>query len=109
MPPVQQTAGKFKIDVEGLELAVLRGGRACIARALPLVVLERNDGALERAGVSWPEVSAALQSWGYELGIWENGRWRAYHAEEAGRRELHNVIAANRRNPRHAEFIAATG
>ncbi len=102
------TAVSFiKIDVEGFELAVLRGGQDLIARCRPLLILERNDRALARAGASWGEVRRTLVRWGYELGAWHLGRWRAYPDEAKEPPALHNVIAAHPGNPRHAGFIRA--
>ena len=53
-----------KIDVEGWELAVLRGGRQFIDRARPLIVFEYND--LGRARFGLHDVMAALGE-GYDV------------------------------------------
>ncbi len=99
----------IKVDVEGFELAALRGGRDLITRSRPLLILERNDWALARAGVSWPEVATMLRGWGYELGAWARGRWIAYPDQDAAQRGLHNVIAVHPANARHVEFAKARG
>ena len=43
----------LKIDVEGMELDVLEGGRALIAAARPIVYVENNDAAKSPALISW--------------------------------------------------------
>jgi FkbM family methyltransferase len=57
----------MKIDVEGNELRVLRGGLANIKRHMPVMMIEFNSTALERAGTSVRELSDLLQTLGYSL------------------------------------------
>ncbi len=58
----------IKIDVEGHEAAVIRGGRATLAAAQDLLVLvEFNDGNLKRAGSSAEELRAVIEEAGYRL------------------------------------------
>lgn len=56
-----------KLDVEGLEAAVLRGA-ARLDRARPLVwVFEANDGLLRKRGSSFDEVAQRFAASGYDL------------------------------------------
>ena len=57
----------IKIDVEGLEERVLRGGRKTLARFRPMVLIEIQPITLERAGSSVAAVVALLTSLGYTL------------------------------------------
>lgn len=43
----------LKIDVEGMELDVLEGGRSLVAAAKPIVYVENNDAAKSPALISW--------------------------------------------------------
>jgi FkbM family methyltransferase len=43
----------LKIDVEGMEIDVLEGGRALIASSRPVVYLENNDAARSPALITW--------------------------------------------------------
>jgi FkbM family methyltransferase len=43
----------LKIDVEGMEIDVLEGGRALIAACRPVVYLENNDAARSPALITW--------------------------------------------------------
>lgn len=53
----------LKLDVEGLELAVLAGAARTLARFRPLTVLECNPIALRRFGhTTWLELYAAMQT-----------------------------------------------
>ncbi len=56
-----------KIDVEGAELDVLRGGRALLADARPLVVFEHVASAARLYGASSGEIWELLGSLGYRV------------------------------------------
>jgi FkbM family methyltransferase len=57
----------MKIDVEGEELAVLRGAKSTIGRFQPrLIGIEIRDYLLRQAGVSEPELRELLAELGYE-------------------------------------------
>lgn len=58
----------IKIDAEGSETAILSGARELIGRFRPLMLIEVNHGALERAGTSASQLLAIIESLGY--------RWR---------------------------------
>lgn len=71
----------IKIDVEGNELRVIRGGITSIKRYLPIIMIEFNSSALEKAGTSVFELSDLLHSVGYEL--FRTKRRRLVHFENA--------------------------
>ena len=56
-----------KLDVEGLEAAVLRGARG-LGVAAPMVwVFETNEGLLQKRGTSFAEIARLFQETGYDL------------------------------------------
>lgn len=59
----------LKIDVEGMELSVLRGAEQTIARFHPKLLIEVNQGALERQGTNVAELSRWLCERGYDWKI----------------------------------------
>jgi FkbM family methyltransferase len=61
----------LKIDVEGMELEVLEGGRALVAAARPIVYVENNDTSRSPALIDW------LLARGYHL-FWHLSRF--FHA-----------------------------
>ena len=65
-----------KIDVEGAELHVLRGGQSTIATLQPLVMVEVEDRHLERFGVSSTDVADWFTSQGFRMSVWDSGIWR---------------------------------
>ncbi|GAB1446018.1 hypothetical protein MASR2M41_17670 [Flammeovirgaceae bacterium] len=54
-----------KIDVEGYELKVLRGGRQILTTYFPILFIEINDGNLKRYGDTAGELLQFLKSMGY--------------------------------------------
>ncbi len=56
-----------KIDVEGAELGVLRGGRAVLSEARPLVIFEHVASAAGLYGVRPEEIWELLDELGYEI------------------------------------------
>jgi FkbM family methyltransferase len=65
-----------KIDVEGAELHVLRGGQDTIGGFKPLVMVEVEDRHLERFGVSSAQIAAWFGAQGYRMSVWDSGSWR---------------------------------
>jgi FkbM family methyltransferase len=65
-----------KIDVEGAELHVLRGGQSTIATLKPLVMVEVEDRHLERFGVTSGQIAEWFSSQGYRMSVWDRNHWR---------------------------------
>jgi len=59
------TVDLIKLDVDGLECSVLRGGRSTLARHRPAIVFELCPYALEEHGASAPELLELLGGLGY--------------------------------------------
>jgi FkbM family methyltransferase len=57
----------IKVDVEGNELRVLEGSRESLIRWSPVLMVEFNQSALERAGTSVEKLVEFLRETGYEL------------------------------------------
>jgi len=57
----------FKIDVEGHECAVLNGAAKTIRSCRPVMLIEVNHGALERASSSANELIELIKSFGYSI------------------------------------------
>ena len=55
----------IKIDVEGMELAVLRSAERTIARDRPVLYVEISITQMARYGVTLPEVAAFLAPYDY--------------------------------------------
>jgi FkbM family methyltransferase len=56
-----------KIDVEGFEARVLRGGEHSLRTFHPMLLIELMPEQLERAGSTAAEVASLLRDYGYEL------------------------------------------
>jgi hypothetical protein len=74
----------IKIDVEGAEIDVLRGGERSILRHRPIIAIEYNELALQRAGASILELDELLDGYGYDRFVFENSlkRYRPEHWEQ---------------------------
>jgi FkbM family methyltransferase len=57
----------IKIDAEGAELRILRGGATTLARFRPVLLFELNASALERDAATRADVLALLHSSGYRV------------------------------------------
>ena len=66
----------LKVDVEGAELAVLRGAQEILATAAPLILLEMKESTLAAAGTDRQELHRLLQGFGYRPAFLRRGRWR---------------------------------
>ncbi|WP_165741492.1 FkbM family methyltransferase [Candidatus Thiosymbion oneisti] len=94
--------GFIKIDVEGHELDVIRGGKATITRERPILMVEIEQRHLR--GVSVDDVIHELLSLGYRGAFYEEGRYcdidgfdvekhqLAPIAHPAGRRYVNNFF-----------------
>lgn len=57
----------LKIDCEGYELEVIRGGEETIRRCKPIVIVEQKPGHAQRFGFGETEAVELLKSWGAKL------------------------------------------
>lgn len=57
--------GYIKIDAEGEETVILRGGRNIILKHKPAMCIEINHAALTRTGTSAKELTSILHEYGY--------------------------------------------
>lgn len=70
--PEDQRVDVIKVDVEGAELAVLKGAEATILRERPAIIFEANEKACQAAGYSVTELVKWLQDRNFEL--WRIGK-----------------------------------
>jgi len=64
----------LKVDVDGFELAVLRGAKQCLARERPHLWLEIHPAYLRNQGSSQEEVLEFLRAAGYTIDFFEDHR-----------------------------------
>ncbi|HYC78271.1 MAG TPA: FkbM family methyltransferase, partial [Planctomycetota bacterium] len=69
--PPERPVAFVKIDVEGAELAVLRGARRTLARWRPHVVFEHGRGAADRYDAAPQDVFDLLESCGLATSLLE--------------------------------------
>jgi FkbM family methyltransferase len=72
----------IKIDVEGHELAAVRGALRTIARAQPAIILEFSEPLARRAGWTLAELGEAIASC---------GDYRFFEIGDDGMREIHDL------------------
>lgn len=61
------TPSLLKIDVEGFEMSVLKGGRETLNKFKPVIFCEVNDAFLKKNGSSAEDLAAFLIDLGYDL------------------------------------------
>lgn len=62
-----------KIDVEGMELDVLRGGECTFRSTVRTIVLEVHHALLTQLGQTMPELQALLEGYGFRLESLDGG------------------------------------
>jgi FkbM family methyltransferase len=84
----------IKLDVEGAELLVLRGGEATLRRLRPKILVEVNQVTCGWAGHTCAELTDFLVGLGYQLAcVRSGGRLEPYDAATA--RPLENVLCTS--------------
>ncbi|MEL7089974.1 MAG: FkbM family methyltransferase, partial [Planctomycetota bacterium] len=95
----------IKMDIEGAEVAALRGGADTLRRLRPIIAIEYNRSTLRRAGTSLTELDDTLDELDYDrLFCAADGSFRPVNlAECEGKSDLDavfNVYAFPRDDPR---------
>jgi FkbM family methyltransferase len=105
-PPSAAPPALVKVDVEGMEVEVLRGARRLLAgRTPPLLVLEAIVRSLTAAGTSYGELCSLLrEAGGYQVWALTPGGLRLEPADAASPGSV-NVLAARRDLPAHARVL----
>ncbi len=84
-----------KIDVEGAEAAVLRGGERMLRARRPILLIELEDRHLDRFGTSAGAILDGLVAAGYRAAVLADGRWREVGAPSTAQRN-HLLVPAER-------------
>jgi FkbM family methyltransferase len=94
----------IKMDVEGAELAVLKGAEETLAASAPLLLVEMKEGIFQALGLDRNAIQELLGRHGYRPAGLERGRWRPYR--EVGEIISRNVLWLKPDLPRHREKAA---
>lgn len=78
----------LKIDVEGAEFLVLKGGKKTISRYHPIIIMEFNELSAKKAGVSISQITNLLKRRGYCFYTFGKGSWWWL----SGRYKLKNLL-----------------
>jgi FkbM family methyltransferase len=73
----------IQMDIEGAELAVLKGGRDLIRSARPLLMIELEPKTLKALGLSKADFLAELSPYGYQPAFLKKGKWQVTQDLEA--------------------------
>jgi FkbM family methyltransferase len=72
----------LKIDAEGAELDVLRGGVSLLTgEGAPVIIIEANPVTLRAAGHSPADLRALIEGYGYTISVIEQMRWQGEPVE----------------------------
>ncbi len=76
MASVRDRISVVKLDVEGNEVAAIRGGHALFTgRRRPSIIVEANPLTLSHAGESIQTLRESLQQYGYRVEVLERMPW----------------------------------
>lgn len=97
----------LKIDVEGAELAVLRGAHMILSAHAPLLLVEMEDKTLGPAGLSKQDIADFLLPLGYRGAYLHKGRWHRFDTvmQAKGR----NIFWFREDSPRQRQVLSALG
>jgi FkbM family methyltransferase len=97
----------LKVDIEGFEPRLLKGGRKSLERFKPTMLIELNTTTLARAGSSVEELLGMLRSLGYEFYVVQRDRLVAMGSLADRSEYLVNCFCLHPQN-RPADFLRAT-
>jgi FkbM family methyltransferase len=86
----------IKADIEGGELALLRGGEDFIRHCRPLILCELNPFWMDRRGWTFADLVELAHSWDYQLCRASRGRLQAANATPA---QIEDVFLSPRQGP----------
>lgn len=91
----------IKLDIEGCEVEALIGMQETIRRCHPIMVIEVNQGALERQGKTVGELFALLESHGYE--------WTIMQENASADSPMYDIIARHTGMVRTSPEVSSQG
>jgi len=94
----------IKMDVEGAELAALRGAEETLTSSAPLLLVEMKEAIFQALGLDRAAIQELLGRHGYRPAGLERGRWRL--CREVGEIVSRNVLWLQPDLPRHREKAA---
>jgi len=94
----------LKMDVEGAELAALRGAEHILAHSRPLLLLEMEEKTLKAAGADKAALANLLQGHGYQAAFLRKGRW--YATREVEGVKGRNILWFDPASPKHRQKCA---
>ena len=104
----ERSPGVVKVDVEGAERAVLKGGTGILSGAAPpILLLEMEDAQFARHGTSKAEVQETLRKLGYLAFQLRGRRWVA--CEDARQARCRNILWVNPAFGTHRVRMRAAG
>lgn len=91
----------LKLDVEGAELAALKGAAGILADFSPLLLVEMEEKNLVAAGASKGAIQAFLTEFGYQAAHLRKGRWHLIG--DVNQTRGRNIFWFNPTLPKHRE------
>ncbi len=93
----------IKMDIEGSEVAALRGLKTLLKRKdAPVIVYECNNQTLSQFGYTTGQLVGTLENFGYRSYRVEKGRFRSFRSEDFQPEMYLDIVALK---PRHEQLI----